>query len=54
MVIRQGDVYWISLAAPSGSGPGFLRPYVVVQNDVFNKSRIGMVVVCGLTSDPEL
>ena len=38
------------MGAPSGSGPGFLRPYVVVQNNVFNKSRIG-TVVCGLTSN---
>lgn len=51
MVIRQGDVYWVDLGEPSGSGPGFLRPYVVVQNDLFNKSRIGTVVVCGLTSN---
>lgn len=50
-MIRQGDVYWVSLGAPSGSGPGFLRPYVVVQNDVFNKSRLGTVVICGLTSN---
>lgn len=39
------------MGEPSGSGPGFLRPYVVVQNNIFNKSRIGTVVVCGLTSN---
>lgn len=51
VVIRQGEVYWVSLGAPSGSGPGFLRPYVIVQNNVFNKSRIGTVVLCALTSN---
>ena len=50
MVIRQGDVYWSDLGKPSGSEPGFLHPYVVVQNDVFNRSRIGTIVVCGLSS----
>lgn len=50
MVIRQGDVFWVDPGRPSGSGPGFLHPYVVVQNDVFNQSRIQTVVVCALTS----
>jgi mRNA interferase MazF len=50
-LIRQGDVYWIDFGKPSGSGPGFLRPCVVVQNDAFNESRIHTVVVCALTSN---
>jgi mRNA interferase MazF len=51
MVIRQGDVFWADLNEPSGSRPGFQRPYVVVQNDAFNRSRIHTVVVCALTSN---
>ena len=39
-MIEQGDVYWIELDEPSGSEPGYRHPYVVVQNDVFNRSRI--------------
>lgn len=50
-MIRQGEVYWVDLGAPSGSGPGLLHPHVVVQNDLFNRSRIGSVVVCALTSN---
>jgi mRNA interferase MazF len=50
VVIRQGDVFWVDPGQPSGSGPGFLHPHVVVQNDPFNQSRIGTVVVCALTS----
>ncbi len=50
MVIEQGDVYWINLGEPSGSGPGYRHPHVVVQNDAFNRSRINTVVVCALTS----
>lgn len=51
MVIRQGDVFWIDLGTPSGSAPGFLHPYVIIQNDVYNRSRLQTVVVCSLTSN---
>ena len=51
MVIRQGDIYWVDLGEPIGSEPGFRHPHVVVQNDVFNGSRIHTVVVCALTSN---
>ena len=36
---------------PSGSEPGYLHPHVVVQNNIFNQSRINTVVVCTLTSN---
>lgn len=51
MVISQGDVFWIDLDAPSGSELGFRRPLVVIQNNLFNQSRIKTVVVCALTSN---
>ncbi len=51
MVINQGDIFWIELGAPSGSEPGYTHPHVVVQNNLFNKSRINTVVVCALTSN---
>ena len=51
MVINQGDVFWIDLGEPSGSGPGYLHPHVVIQNDLFNHSRIRTVVVCAITSN---
>lgn len=51
MVVGQGDVVWASLPDPTGSGPGFRRPVVVVQGDAFNQSRIGTVVVVPLTSN---
>ena len=50
-MIRQGDIYWVELGEPIGSEPGFRHPHVVVQNDVFNGSRIDTVVVCALTSN---
>ena len=50
-MVKQGDIYWVDLPQPSDSEPGFRRPCVVVQNNVFNKSRIATVVVCILTSN---
>ncbi len=51
MTIRQGDVYWIDLGEPRGSEPGYLRPYVVIQNDLLNSSPIRTAIVCPLTSN---
>ena len=49
--IRQGDIFWIDLDEPQASEPGYRHPYVVVQNNLFNQSRIRTVVVCALTSN---
>jgi mRNA interferase MazF len=51
MVIHQGEVYWIDLGEPSGSEPGYRHPHVVIQNNIFNQSRINTVVVCVITSN---
>jgi mRNA interferase MazF len=53
VVIYQGDVYWVDLGEPVGSTPGYRHPHVVIQNDLFNRSRINTVVVCALTSSLE-
>jgi len=50
-VINQGDVFWVELDEPTGSSPGHRHPHVVIQNNVFNRSRINTVVVCALTSN---
>ena len=51
MVINQGDIFWIDLDEPSDSAPGYRHPHVVIQNNVFNRSRINTVVICALTSN---
>jgi len=51
MVIVQGDVFWVDLGEASGSQPGYRHPHVVVQNNIFNRSRLNTVVVCALTSN---
>ena len=39
---------------PTGSGPGFRRPVVVVQGNAFNRSRISTIVCVPLTSNLRL
>ncbi|MGB5156181.1 type II toxin-antitoxin system PemK/MazF family toxin [Desulfobacterium sp. N47] len=51
MVIKQGEIFWIDLAEPKGSEPGYRHPYIVIQNNLFNASRINTVVVCSLTGN---
>lgn len=51
MVIAQGDVCWADLPEPTGSGPGYRRPVIVVQSDSFNRSAIRTIVCVLLTSN---
>jgi mRNA interferase MazF len=51
MVINQGDIYWIELDEPEGSGQGYRHPHVIVQNNLFNCSQIRTVLVCPLTTN---
>jgi mRNA interferase MazF len=51
VVISQGEIWWADLPPPTGSGPGFRRPVVVVQSDAINQSRIATVVCVPLTSN---
>ena len=50
-MISQGEIWWAELLDPTGSGPGFRRPVVVVQGDSFNRSRISTVLCIPLTSN---
>lgn len=51
MHIHRGDVFWVTLDAAEGEDPAIPHPHVVVQDDVFNRSRIDTVIVCALTSN---
>lgn len=50
-MISRGDVYWIEPDDSRGPAPSYSHPHVVVQDDVFNHSRIATVVVCALTTN---
>jgi len=49
--IHRGDLFWIGPDDARGSIPGHPHPHVVVQEDVFNHSRITTVIVCALTTN---
>ena len=49
--IAQGEIWWADLSQPTGSGPGFRRPVVIVQGNHLNRSRISTVVCVPLTSN---
>jgi mRNA interferase MazF len=51
VVVSQGDVCWTALPAPTGSGPGYSRPAIVVQADALNASGLATVVVVPMTSN---
>ena len=50
-MIHRGELYWVAPDEARGSVPGHAHPHVVVQDDVFNHSRVSTVVVCALTSN---
>jgi mRNA interferase MazF len=49
--IHRGDLFWIAPDESRGSVPGHPHPHVVLQDDVFNRSRLTTVIVCALTSN---
>ena len=51
--ITRGDIFWVEVDENRGSVPGVSHPHVVVQDDVFNRSRIPTIIVCALTSNPK-
>ena len=52
--MKRGEIWWASLPEPTGSGPGFRRPVLIVQSNPFNDSRIETVVVAVITSNLRL
>jgi mRNA interferase MazF len=49
--VNRGDVFIVGPDESRGALVSYSHPHVVVQEDVFNHSRIATVVVCALTSN---
>lgn len=49
--VNRGDLFWLVADESRGSVPGVAHPHVVIQDDVFNHSRLTTVIVCALTSN---
>jgi mRNA interferase MazF len=52
--MRRGEIWWASMAEPSGSGPGSRRPYLIVSANSFNQSKINTVIAAVITSNLRL
>ncbi|TFI53654.1 type II toxin-antitoxin system PemK/MazF family toxin [Mastigocladus laminosus UU774] len=50
----RGEIWWANLPDPVGSEPGYRRPVLVVQDDIFTQSRISTVIVVIITSNIQL
>ena len=50
----RGEIWWADLGIPFGSEPGFKRPVIILQDNLFNKSRIRTIVVASITSNLSL
>lgn len=51
VVVRQGDLSWVTCAGGRGSEPWGRRPALVLQHDRFNTSRLNTVLVVAITSN---
>lgn len=49
--INQGEIYWLNLGDDNPFGVEHPHPYVVIQDDVINHSRVETVVLCALTTN---
>ena len=49
--MERGEIWWAELPDPTASEPGFRRPVVIVQSNIFNRSRIRTVIAVVLTSN---
>lgn len=47
-------MWWADLPEPQGSEPGYRRPLLIVQNDLFNRSRLRTVLAVVLTGNIRL
>jgi mRNA interferase MazF len=52
--VYRGEVWWASLPDPMGSEPGYRRPVLIIQDDVFTQSRISTVIIVIITSNIQL
>lgn len=48
--INQGDLFWAQIAKETSHASAIAHPHLVIQDDLFNHSRIETVIVCALTT----
>lgn len=50
----RGEIWWANLPDPVGSEPGYRRPVLIIQDDIFTQSHINTVIVVIITSNTQL
>ncbi len=50
----RGELWWATLPDPIGSEPGYRRPVLIIQDNMFNQSLISTVIVAVITSNLRL
>ena len=53
-MVSQGEIWWVDLGEPAKSEPGYKRPIVVIQSNVFNESKISTIICAVITSNIKL
>jgi mRNA interferase MazF len=51
LVVERGSIWWTDLGKPIGSAPGYRRPVLVIQADLFNQTPIRTVIALAITSN---
>jgi len=54
VVVKRGEIWWVTMDEPRGSEPGYRRPVVVISSNEFNKSQIQTIIVAVITSNLHL
>jgi mRNA interferase MazF len=49
--MTRGELWWVDYGIPFGSEPGYRRPVIILQNDIFNNSKINTTVVIPISTN---
>jgi mRNA interferase MazF len=49
--MTRGELWWVDYGLPYGSEPGYRRPVIIIQNDLFNNSKIKTTIVAPLSTN---
>lgn len=53
-MVNRGEIWWVDMPEHTGSHPGYARPVVIVQSNVFNRSRIKTTLAVVVSSNMRL
>jgi mRNA interferase MazF len=49
--MTRGEIWWVDYGIPYGSEPGYRRPVIIIQNDLFNNSKIKTAIAVPLSTN---